>query len=90
MNFEETVRAMSMKEIIMAMVNGLRNPHVKVVMSSFGHMKDGICFGCAATNTVCEITGKTYDEGVIEYATDRAKFMNCTYIFLHKFESAID
>lgn len=53
----DKVRAMSAKEIIMAMVEGLRNPYTKIDMTTFGEKIDGICFGCAATNTLCQING---------------------------------
>ena len=90
MNFEETVKSMSIKEIIMAMVRGLRNPRVKVDMSTLGRVIDGVFSGCAATNTVCEIMGKTYGTDVIEDVRSRSKFINCDVDFLDKFETSID
>jgi hypothetical protein len=39
-SFDEKVRSMSAKEIIMAMVNGLKNPAVKVDMGSFGRFSE--------------------------------------------------
>lgn len=60
--FKETVRSMTAKEIIMAMVEGLRNPSCRVDMSTFGHILldekgDRVCFGCAATNATALIAG---------------------------------
>lgn len=57
-DFKEIVQAMSAKEIIMAMVEGLRNPYTKINMDTYGYKTyEGVCFGCAATNTVCRIIG---------------------------------
>lgn len=53
--FGEKIKSMSAHDIIMAMVVGLRNPKTKIDMSSFGEMRDGICFGCAATNAILHI-----------------------------------
>jgi hypothetical protein len=57
-NFANKVRAMSAKELIMAMVNGLEKEWVAVSMNTYGMLaSDGICYGCAATNAICEIIG---------------------------------
>ena len=88
--FKNVVKAMTIKEIVMAMINGLRNPHVEVNMGTYGDVKDNICFGCAATNTVCEITGKTFTAENIEYYKDRANFIGTNIRFLILFEEAIN
>ncbi len=88
--FEETVRAMSAKEIIMAMVEGLRNPKLTVNMSSFGYYDNGICYGCAATNAVCTISEKTFTRENINDITKQAIFLNSDWWFLNQFENAID
>ena len=90
MKFEEKVRSMTMKEIILAMIRGLREPHVKVNMDTFGAHDEGVCFGCAATNTICEIAGKTFDAAHIKYLPERAGFIECSTVFLDEFENAID
>jgi hypothetical protein len=66
MTFKEQVQKLSAKEIVMSMVNGLRNPAVKVRMetygdslpikSLFGLMTKEVCIGCAATNAICNLT----------------------------------
>jgi len=66
MTFKEQVQKLSSKEIIMSMVNGLRDPNVKVDMRSFGGVeysrgvfglfKREVCIGCAATNAICNLT----------------------------------
>ena len=83
---------MTGKEIVMAMVNGLQKEHVEVAMFSFGGFGDGVCYGCAATNTICEINGKSFDEDNIKSLEERAKFLKLErdQIFLENFEEAID
>ena len=88
--FEEKVRAMSAKQIIMAMVNGLKHPKVEIDMTTFGTKHRGICYGCAATNVVCKISGKTFTSDNIVFTTDRAKLINSNLHFLDSFEMAID
>lgn len=57
MTFTEKVRSMTAKEIIMAMVEGLKNPYTKIDMETYGERRGSICYGCAATNTICYIDG---------------------------------
>ena len=56
-DFKEIVQAMSAKEIIMAVVEGLKNPYTKINMNTYGYSDGGLCYGCAATNTICAIVG---------------------------------
>ena len=90
LTFEETVQEMSMKEIILAMVKGLRKPHIEINMDTFGAEDRGVCFGCAATNTICEMAGKTFDSFYIKTRFSRAEFVDCSVLFLQEFELAID
>lgn len=53
--FEEKVKSMTGKEIVLAMIEGLENPVMEVDMSTYGEIKNDICYGCAATNAVCKI-----------------------------------
>ena len=89
-NFKEKVQAMTAKEIIMAMVEGLQNPLIKIDMYDFGRVSKGVCFGCAATNTVCKIANKTFNEDSIYNTTTRAEFIGADFDFLNDFEGAID
>jgi hypothetical protein len=88
--FKKTVEKMKPSEIVMAMVNGLKNAHYNVHMDTFGDYKDGICFGCAATNTICEIFQKKFTIDNILGRKSRADFLECDYVFLCDFEEAID
>lgn len=64
--FRDTVRAMSAAEIILAMVEGLEKPYTNAVkMNTYGEVdpssywdKIPVCYGCAATNTICRIYNK--------------------------------
>ena len=92
MKFEDKVRSMSAAEIIMAMVEGLKNPRVTIRMSTFGVLEDNICYGCAATATICQIADKTPVPLItpINYTGDRAEFINSSTGFLDIFEQTID
>lgn len=99
-SFEEIVRAMSAKEIIMAMVNGLKNPSTKINMDTFGYSKHNwfthgfglkpICHGCAATNAICQIAGVKFTPDDIAETWTRSSAINSSITFLNLFESAID
>jgi hypothetical protein len=89
--FEEVVRAMSAKDIILAMVESLREPCVIVNMGTYGEVSmDGKCYGCAATNTICRISGIKFTKDNVERLGDRAIAVNSSRKFLDDFESAID
>lgn len=93
MDFKEKVQSMTGKEIVMAMVNGLENRHVPVDMSTFGDIRDGVCYGCAATNTICEISGKKQNligSWLVMEESDRLGEICKDVLFISNFESAID
>jgi len=94
-SFEDVVRSMSAREIIMAMVDGLKNPAVKVNMMTFGASEYDqndklVCYGCAATNAICHITKVTFTPKTIGSTHWRSKILNTTDVFLEAFENAID
>ena len=88
-NFKTTVQNMTAKEIIMAMVEGLKNPVIKVKMDTFGESTKGVCFGCAATNAVCKISGKVFTKENID-EDFRNQFLKTDGQFLNIFELGID
>lgn len=49
-----------------------------------------VCFGCAATNTVCGIAGKVFDVTNIYSQEKQAEFLETPLKFLDTFERAID
>lgn len=57
---------MTGKEVVLVMIAGLEKEHVKIDMATFGEVRDGVCFGCAATNAICEIANIK-----IEYVLER-------------------
>ena len=63
----DKIRLLSAKEIILVMIEGLRNPVVKVDMETYGQIKHfesgkNVCYGCAATNALCKIFDITLPE----------------------------
>lgn len=89
-SFEEKVRSMSGADIINAMCDGLERKWVEVQMASFGHSKNGVCYGCAATNTICQIVGRSFDAHETEWRTNRKDAIKCDYDSLEEFERSID
>lgn len=64
---KQKILSLSAKEIIMAMVEGLKNPKTKIDMSTYGTVSQGICYGCAATNAIIHISNCTPEEGCVIY-----------------------
>lgn len=69
------IHSMSAHDIIMAMVEGLRNPKTRIDMGTYGEMREGICFGCAATNAVLHIIDANEEE-VRSHVAYRHKYDN--------------
>lgn len=95
-DFETKVRSMRVWEIILAMVEGLRHRWVKLHMNTFGQADrdyetgEWVCYGCAATNAVCEIAGIVFTPNNIIGINGRAGALKCDPSFLDTFEEAID
>lgn len=86
MNFKEKVQSMTGKEIVMSMVNGLHKSWVEIDMNSYGRISsDGVCCGCAATNTICEILNRVPDFNRRWESIDPNN-----RAFVQQFEDAID
>jgi hypothetical protein len=90
MTFKEKVQSMTFKEVVAAMVSGLEAQHVIVDMDTFGYYQLDTCYGCAATNAICEISGSKFVGEEVDVIWSRAKFINCDYPFLYSFEHDID
>lgn len=86
---EKKVKSMSAHDIIMAMVEGLRNPRTEIDMDDFGKIEDGICYGCAATNAILHIMDAGYEEDDVDHIF-RRKYDASWPLTLKKFEIAID
>lgn len=100
--FKEKVLTMTAKEIIMAMVESLKNPVTRIDMGTYGalykpynfktdtYSKKSYCYGCAATNTICHIADIKLTAKNIVSCSLRAKALKVDEEFLDWFESAID
>ena len=91
--FESKTKALTAKEIILSMCDGLENAPHRVEMNTFGKVKYGVCFGCAATATICRIGGYTQRDlllssGRFSGTIDRKKLTGGDLV--HKFEDAIE
>lgn len=96
MDFKQKVQSMTAREIILAMVEALtRPPLIRIDMETYGEARRSwqnlflkpICFGCAATNTICQIAGIKFTPANIE---DRADAVGTNPLFLYEFEQAIN
>ncbi len=89
--FEKKIKSMSAHDIIMAMVNGLRSPRTKIDMTTFGEIREGICYGCAATNAILNIMNANKKE-VEAHSKLRSTQFRSTHddYTLYDFEYAID
>ena len=54
LNLESKIRKMFVSDIILHMIESLKNPSTKIAMRTYG-MKDNnkVCYGCASTNFIC-------------------------------------
>jgi len=87
--FEQKVLAMTAKEVILLMVSAVENPVIKLDFDTFGEVYDDVCYGCAATNAVCKISGVVFDKTNIE-DWHHAEAVNAPERFISHFELAID
>src|SRR5690606_4949256 len=87
---EQNIKSMTAKEIVLAMVDSLKNPVTKVLMSTFGFKENGICYGCAATNTICKLGGLDPHIELGTWDSDGKRKYVENSRFLDYFEDAID
>jgi hypothetical protein len=60
MTLVDKIKALTPKQFVMAMVDGLRARYAIVDMGSYGYIEDGLCYGCAATNAIAKVNGSLY------------------------------
>jgi hypothetical protein len=80
-------------DAIKAMLTGLRelpNEKFQVDMSTFGTWRNGICFGCAATCAVYQLTGRKPSVAIMGGIDGQARQLGLNYEMLFAFEDAID
>ena len=87
---QEFMQTAKLSDYIDLMVKALENPKIKVNMSHYGTVIDGFCFGCAATNALCELSEKVFDETNIINEKSRAEFLGYDQNALSYFEVIID
>lgn len=81
---------------VKAMISGLKNQSkrkdFRIDMADFGGYEEGVCFGCAATCSVQELSGKNFlpNSYSIRGTVNRAAFLNMHFDDLTKFEYSID
>lgn len=98
MTFKEKVLALSAKEIVLLMIEAIKNPVIELDFDTFGAVATDMidnrgerCVGCAATNLVCKINdNKPFESEAISNYTKRANFIDTHEDFLNSFEDAID
>jgi hypothetical protein len=92
MNFKEKVQGMTANEIVAVMIEGLRNPITNIDMDTYGKVdNNNICYGCAATNTICKIANVSISKFIEIFNKEtRFSFGEENVIFLSHFESAIN
>lgn len=56
------VQGMSSGEIIITMIEAIRNPVTQLRMYSFGRISEGICIGCAAANFIIKTLGMDLED----------------------------
>lgn len=90
LSLTEKIKSMTAKEHIMNMVEGLRNPMTVINMDTFGEKNEaGVCFGCAATNSICRLIGNT-DDLFPEWKTGEWKYKENIAPILSGYEDCID
>ncbi len=81
---EEKIKLMSPNEIILSMINSLKNNHVILDINSFGHHLDGECFGDVSICVLSEISGKKFTPENIGTLVNRMKLLGLSMLFLSK------
>lgn len=83
----------SVSAIVDTMIQGLKKEWVEVLLASYGTTNDqGVCFGCAATNTLCQLMEQPFTPdtvGTLERRTSQVNF-GIMSSQLWTFEHAID
>lgn len=91
----------SMSDVILTLVNGVKNEWVKMDSQNYGYVKKKtllgitigrVCYGCMATNALCELMGEPFKHDEISDRKKRAKKLNfgITLYQLEVFEHSLD
>jgi hypothetical protein len=82
----------SVSDIILAMTEGLKKEWVKIDMQTYGAVYKKVCFGCAATNTLCQLMGEPFNASNINNLKSRREKVNfgIDWYTLKVFEMSLD
>lgn len=80
----------SIAHVIENAVNGWKNEHVLRDIDTYGSFLRGTCYGCMATNALCELSGITFYDSAIIDINSRAKFLEESSSVVTLYEDAID
>lgn len=82
---------MTPKQLILHMVEAWRNPVTKRDTLDFGSFdKQGVCWGCVATNFIVKTDPDLFEKWQSEYSDDNLADIPIYGDFIHHLESAID
>lgn len=87
-NIRKTVKTPS--NALKHMVEGLKKEWVAIDFDTFGSESYGVCYGCAATNAICNIANKRLFADSIYGLWRRSAALNFRRDELGIFESALD
>jgi len=79
----------SVSDIVDTMIKGLKKEWVNVDMNTFGTVESGLCFGCAATNTLCELIQEPFTKNDMNLS-GRSEKLGIGNVDIEFFEAAID
>lgn len=79
----------TVSDIVDTMIRGLKKEWVNVRMDTFAVTDGKICYGCAATNTLCELMQKSFSHDKIHNRTEEFNY-GITWGELKTFEIGID
>lgn len=73
----------SFSDYVQIMIDGLKKEWVRVSMDTFGlyYEEGGLCFGCAATNALCQLMNEPFDKYSISSTNERWKKFNRGILF---------
>ena len=77
-------------KVVKLMVDGLKSEWMTIKMTSFGATDGRICSGCAATNAICPLAGRSFDISDVHNRCLRANSLGLTMITLVQFEDSIN
>lgn len=82
----------TLRTMVQGLLNHSKRENFRVAMNTFGAYDDTyeICFGCVATVTIQELSGRSFDGREINNVWSRARFLELKEELLDEFEDAVD